>query len=118
MATLADSIVPPLGVSVGPFSSTSQVFISARMSLGMASPFARRFSMVRPSMGFKMMLPAAISSFRSACRTRMLWPVMMGPMPSPSITPTVTTGRALKSLAGAAFCMRSVRASWASNRAR
>ena len=114
--TLADSMVPPLGVSVGPFSSTSQVLTALSTSLGTASPFASRFSMVSPSMGFNTMLPAAISSFSKASSTRVLCLEMIGPMPSPSITPTVTTGRAVKSLAGAAFSMRPVRASCSSRR--
>ena len=39
MATLALSSVPPLGVSVGPFSSTSQSLMAASTSSGMALPW-------------------------------------------------------------------------------
>ena len=90
MATLALSILPPMGVVVGPFSSTSQVLISARTSSGMALPQAMRFSMVSPSICLIMMEPAAISSASSFSSTRVACAVMMGPMPSPSITPMVT----------------------------
>ena len=89
--TLALSILPPMGVVVGPFSNTSQVLIWARTSVGTLWPRARRFSMVRPSMRLRTMLPAAISSASRVSSTRTAWAMMMGPMPSPSMRPMVTT---------------------------
>ena len=114
--TLALSRVPPLGVVVGPFKSTSHFFTSASTSGGTAQPWARRFSMVRPWMSLSSMRPEESSSARSFSSTRRAWAIMMGPMPSPPATPMTILSILEKSLAGAAFSMRSCLSScWASS---
>ena len=79
-----------MGVVVGPLSSTSQAMISASTSSGTAWLQASRFSIVRPRMRRRAMLPRAISSASSASSTRTACSMIMGPMPSPSTRPMVT----------------------------
>ena len=89
-ATFALSIVPPLGVSVGPFKSTSHSLIASSVSGGMETPRRRRFSIVSPSISFSSTLPPSNSFLRSAERTRFASFMRMGPIPSPSISPIFT----------------------------
>ena len=109
MATLALSSVPPLGVSVGPFNSTSQSLMAASTSSGMAFPWAVRFSMVSPSMSRSSTRPLAISSASSFSNTRRAWAMRMGPMPSPGIRPMTMRSIREKSLAGEPWAIRSCR---------
>ena len=115
--TLALSSVPPLGVVVGPFSSTSQALMSESTSGGTAQPWASRFSRVRPGISRSWILPQASSSASSFSSTRRVWATMMGPMPSPPMTPMTIFSMAAKSLAGAAFSMRCCRSSCSCSRA-
>ena len=118
MATLALSSVPPLGVSVGPFSSTSQSLMAASTSSGMALPWAVRFSMVSPSMSRSSTRPQASSAASSFSSTRRAWAMRMGPMPSPGIRPMTMRSIREKSLAGEPWDMRACRFNCSVSKAR
>ena len=75
-----------------------------------------RFSMVRPSIRFRTMLPLAISSASSVSSTFTAWAMMMEPIPSPSMIPMVTTGLLEKSTFVESMC--SMRASCSSSSVR
>ena len=111
--TFALSMLPPLGVVVGPFRRTSQVRMACRHSSGTAWPQARRFSMVRPSMGTRLVLPAAISSFSRHSSTRTACFMMMGPMPSPGTMPMRIVASSAKFLLPVPASMASCLRSWA-----
>ena len=78
------------GVVVGPLSNTSHSLIAAMTESGTVLPAARRFSRVKPSIGFRTREPLASLSRRTAFSTFSASVMIIGPMPSPAAVPIIT----------------------------
>ena len=80
-------MVPPLGVVVGPLSSTGHALICFSVSSGTLWFTSSLCSMVSPEMGTRQICPSS-SSFLSRQRsTRSASRMITGPMPSPGTRP-------------------------------
>ena len=102
---------PALGVTIGPFNSTSHCFTCSSTHSGRLCRRAARFSMVMPSMWRISIFPLSISGFIRVSSTRRACFMMMGPMPSPGITPITILSSLEKSLGSPPAFIRSIRSS-------